>query len=136
MDTNGMTPAQLRALADEMERPSGIDAEEHERRIEAIRGGKSPESRGPGYMRHVEIDGIPLDIDMRAVTDIRTTRTIAKVQKGGADAAFAAIELFDRILGDQVGRVEAALGDEDGYCSAERYSDFAARIFEAVGAKN
>lgn len=136
-----MTPDQLRALADEMEaRPSGVDADEHERRIEAIRGGKTGEASGtgasPGYMRRIEIDGITLDIDMRAMADIRTLRAIGEIQKGGEGSTFAAVELFDRILGDGQEAVEAALSDEDGYCPADKYCEFAVRIFEAVGAKN
>lgn len=139
MEANAMTPDQLRALADEMEaRPSGIDANEHERRIEAIKGGKpaGPEEERPGYMRRIEIDGIALDVDMREMSDIRTLRVIGEIQKGGAGSAFAAVELFDRILGDQREAVEAALSDEDGYCPSDKYCEFAVRIFEAVGSKN
>ena len=119
----GMTPEQLRAMADEM------DA-----RRENERGDAAP--RRFGYMRRVEIDGIPLDVDMRVVSDIRTLRLIRDVQKDGDDAAFKALDLFDRVLGDQRGRVEAALADADGYCPADAYLTFCTRIFEAVGAKN
>lgn len=110
----GATPEQLRAMADEMEGAG----------------------QRPGYMRRVEIDGIPLDVDMRVVSDIRTLRLIRDVQKNGDDAAFKALDLFDRVLGDQRGRVEAALADADGYCPADAYLTFCTRIFEAVGAKN
>lgn len=112
---DGMTPAQLRAMADEME------------------GGGAR----PGYMRRVEVDGITVDVDMRVIADIRTMRIIADVQgKNDADSAFAAIKLFDRILGDQREMVEKALSDADGYCPVDRYVNFAMRLFEAVGAKN
>ena len=123
MDARDMTPAQLRAMADEMEtKTPGITADEHER---------------PGYMRHVTVDGIDVDVDMRVIADIRTMRIIADVQgKDDAESAFAAIKLFDRILGDQREAVEEALSDADGYCPVERYVDFAMRLFEAVGAKN
>lgn len=112
---DGMTPDQLRAMADEME-----DGE-----------------RRPGYMRHVEVDGIEVDVDMRIIADIRTMRIIADVQgKDDSESAFAAIRLFDCILGDQRERVEKALSDADGFCPVDRYVTFAMRLFEAVGAKN
>lgn len=111
----GMTPDQLRAMADEME------------------GGE----KRPGYMRRVTVDGIDVDVNMRIIADIRTMRIIADVQgKDNSESAFAAIKLFDRILGDQREAVEAALSDADGYCPVERYVTFAMRLFEAVGAKN
>lgn len=138
---DGMTPAQLRAMADEMEAENhGITADEHERALEKMWEGAAPtsdEPKRPGYMRRVKVDGIEVDVDMRIIADIRTMRIIADVQgSDDAESAFAAIKLFDRILGDQREAVEAALSDADGYCSVERYVDFAMRIFEAVGAKN
>lgn len=159
MDAKDLTPEQLRAIADEMEaRGKGITSDEHERRVSAIRGGKPYEpQRDDGIsiermresaakldaaairadcVRHVVIDGIPLDIDMRMVSDIRTMRMIGEIQKGGEGSTFAAVELFDRILGDQREAVEDALSDADGYCPADAYCEFAVRIFEAVGAKN
>lgn len=108
------TPDELRAMADEME-------------------GRAAE---PSTVRHVEVDGIGLDVDMRAVGDIRTFRLVKDAQRGGEEAAFAAIELFDAILGEQVEKVEKALADADGYVSAEVYIGFCAKVFEAVGAKN
>lgn len=153
---DGITPEQLRAMADKIEAKScGITAEEHERRIRAARGEDwdeatrvtektwesaaklDEEPKRPGYMRRVEVDGITVDVDMRVIADIRTMRIIADVQgKDDAESAFAAIKLFDRILGDQREDVEAALSDEDGFCPVERYVTFAMRLFEAVGAKN
>lgn len=136
----GMTPDKLRAMADEMEaKTPGITSDEHERALEKMWEDAAPTSDEPkrfGYMRRVEIDGIPLDVDMRVVSDIRTLRLIRDVQKDGDDAAFKALDLFDRVLGDQRGRVEAALADADGYCPADAYLTFCTRIFEAVGAKN
>ena len=160
MDVRDMTPAQLRAMADEMESKSvGVTADEHERRISVLRGGAPDDARRedehalekmwedaaervdapkrPGYMRHVTVDGIAVDVDMRVIADIRTMRIIADVQgKDDAESAFAAIKLFDRILGDQREAVEAALSDADGFCPVDRYVTFAMRLFEAVGAKN
>lgn len=112
---DGMTPEQLRAMADEMEGAA----------------------QRPGYMRRVEVDGIAIDVDMRVIADIRTMRIIADVQgKDDSESAFAAIKLFDRILGEQRETVESALSDADGFCPVERYVSFAMRLFEAVGAKN
>lgn len=112
---DGMTPDQLRAMADEME----------------------GSVQRPGYMRRVEVDGITVDVDMRVIADIRTMRIVAGVQgKDDSESAFAAIRLFDRILGDQRESVEKALSDEDGFCPMEKYVEFAMRLFEAVGAKN
>ena len=144
MDTRDMTPAQLRAMADEMEtRARGVTAEEHERRLSVVRGevadetADAPDAARPGYMRHATVDGIDVDVDMRVIKDIRTMRIIADVQgKDDAESAFAAIRLFDRILGDRREEVEAALSDEDGFCPVDRYVTFAMRLFEEVGAKN
>lgn len=112
---DGMTPDQLRAMADEME----------------------GEGKRPGYMRRVEVDGITVDVDMRVISDIRTMRIIAEMHgKDDSESAFAAIKLFDRILGEQRDAVEKALSDADGFCPVERYVSFAMRLFEAVGAKN
>ena len=112
---DGMTPDQLRAMADEMEGAG----------------------QRPGYMRHVTVDGIEVDVDMRIIADIRTMRIIADVQgKDDSESAFAAIRLFDRILGEQREAVEKALSDADGFCPVDRYVTFAMRLFEAVGAKN
>lgn len=108
------TPEQLRALADEM------DGTEHKQ----------------GHVRHVTVDGIDLDVDMRVVGDISTLRKVREAQKGGSDAAFAALDLFDTILGTQRERVERELQDADGYLSSERYMAFCSHVFEAVGAKN
>lgn len=144
MDARDMTPAQLRAMADEMEAKSGgITADEHERRLSIVRGEvpdeapAAPDEARPGYMRRVEVDGIAVDVDMRVIADIRTMRIIADVQgRDDAESAFAAIRLFDRILGDQRDAVEKALSDGDGFCPVERYVGFAMKLFEAVGAKN
>lgn len=151
MEANGMTPEQLRALADEMERePSGIYADEHERRIKALRGGKerSPErelekmreeaasEKRSEHVRHVEVDGIPLDIDMRRVKDLRTLRLVADVQKGGSGSLAATLELADFVLGDQRAKVERAVTDEDGFVDAVKYTEVFTKLFEAVGAKN
>ena len=141
MDARDMTPAQLRAMADEMEaKTPGITADEHTRALEKMWEGSAPtsdEPKRPGYMRRVTVEGITVDVDMRVIADIRTMRIIADVQgKDDSESAFAAIRLFDRILGDQRDAVEKALSDADGYCPVDRYVTFAMRIFEAVGAKN
>ena len=132
MDARDMTPAQLRAMADEMEaKTHGITADEHERALEKMWEGAAPtsdEPKRPGYMRRVEVDGIEVDVDMRIIADVQG--------KDDSESAFAAIRLFDRILGDQRERVEKALSDADGYCPVDRYVNFAMRLFEAVGAKN
>ena len=156
-DVIGYTPEQLRALADEMESKSaGITADEHERRISVLRGGAPDDARRedelekmcghaaerddapkrPGHIRHVTVSGIGVDVDMRVIGDIRTMRQVGKIQKGGDDGVFAAIDLFDRILGDQRGEVEERLADADGFVPVDDYVSFCMAVFEAVGAKN
>lgn len=142
MDVRDMTPAQLRAMADEKEaRSGGITADEHERRLSVVRG-EAPEEAptevpADTTVRHAVVDGIEIDVDMRTIMDIRTMRIIGRARKGSdEDATFAAIELFDRLLGDQRERVERELSDADGFCPVERYVSFAMRLFEEVGAKN
>lgn len=109
-----MTPEQLRAMADAM------DAEEQR----------------PGYMRTVDVDGIAVDVDMRVVGDIRTLRLIAAVDKGGPDAVQNIMRLFDRLFGEQQDRIIDALSDDDGFCPAQRFTEFCVHLLNEVGAKN
>ncbi len=135
MDARDMTPEQLRAMADEMEhKDGGVDADEHERRLTALRGGAADPA--PGYMRRVTMDGIDLDIDMRRVKDLRTLRLVARINAGGPDALEATLDLADFILGDQAEKVVASITDADGFMDAERYTDIFTKVFKAVGAKN
>lgn len=135
----GMTPDQLRRMADEMEASAsrGISADEHERRLSAIRGfSEVEEPTVPGYMRSVEVDGIRLDIDMRRVKDLRTLRLVAKINKKGPGSLQATLDLADFILGDQREKVEAVATDSDGFIDAERYTSIFTKLFQEVGAKN
>lgn len=109
-----MTAEQLRAMADAM------DAEEQR----------------PGYMRTVDVDGVAVDVDMRVVGDIRTLRLIAAVDKGGPDAVQNIMRLFDRLFGEQQDRIIDALSDEDGFCPAQRFTEFCVHLLNEVGAKN
>lgn len=88
------------------------------------------------HTKRVEVDGLELDIDMRAVEDIRTLRLIAKVEKEGEEGVFAAVDLFDFILGDQVEKVMDHLKDGEGFVPSTAYSAFCADVLKAVGAKN
>lgn len=88
------------------------------------------------HTKRVEVDGLELDIDMRAVEDIRTLRLIAKVEKEGEEGVFAAVDLFDFVLGDQVEKVMDHLKDEEGFVPSTAYSTFCANVLKAVGAKN
>lgn len=119
INPQNMTPEELRALADTMEisRPT-------------------PKQAAGDRYQTVTVDGITITVDMRLLEDIRTVRLIAEAQKGDTNAAFQAIELFDRILGDQRKSVEEALADSDGFIKAEDYMEFCGRVFEAVGGKN
>lgn len=135
-----MTPEQLRAMADEMEaKTPGITANEHERALEKMWEGAastSDEPKRPGYMRTVDVDGVTVDVDMRVVGDIRTLRLIAAVDKGGPDAVQNIMRLFDRLFGEQQDRIIDALSDEDGFCSAHRFTEFCVHLLNEVGAKN
>ena len=107
----GMTPAQLRRMADEMEASAsrGITADEHERRLSAIRGfSEVEEPVAPGYMRHVEVDGIRLDIDMRRVKDLRTLRLVAKINEKGPGSLQATLAPPGLPLGARPGGGQAA----------------------------
>lgn len=114
IDLEGMTPEEKRALAEQI-----------------ASDGAAP-ARKP-YMRSISVDGVSLDVDMRRVEDYRTLALIAKVEGGDS---FAAISLFDFILGDERDRCLAELSDADGFCPAEKFAAFCAKVIEAVGAKN
>lgn len=127
-------------MADAMEaKTPGITANEHERALEKMWEGAastSDEPKRPGYMRTVEVDGVTVEVDMRVVGDIRTLRLIAAVDKGGPDAVQNIMRLFDRLFGDQQDRIIDALSDDDGFCPAQRFTEFCVHLLNEVGAKN
>lgn len=118
MDIENITPEMLREMAEKME------------------GGCVPEFEPvmpKPYIRHVDVDGVSIDIDMRRVKDYRAMSLIAKVEAGDS---FAAITLFDFLLGDQRESAIEQLSDEDGFCDAERFVGFCGKLLTEVGAKN
>lgn len=115
---DGITPEQLREIAAKMEAES-------EQAFEVV----TP----PANIRHIEVDGIELDIDLRRLKDFRALSLIAKVEAG---ETFAAVQLFEFILGDEKNKALAALSDSDGFCDAEKFLAFSSRVLEAAGAKN
>ena len=119
---DNLTPEQLRELADKIEQEGS----------RAIECSDSTEQVKP-YVRIVELDGIKVKIDMRRVKDYRTVALIARIDKG---ESFAAVELFDFLLGNERDKVIDALSDADGFCDAETFIKFCTRLLEKVGAKN
>ena len=61
---------------------------------------------------------------------------IAAVDKGGPDAVQNIMRLFDRLFGEQQDRIIDALSDDDGFCSAQRFTEFCVHLLSEVGAKN
>ena len=123
MDADKMTPEELIALAEEKGSPKGG--------MRVVAGSPKPPT-----VRTVEVDGVTVDVDMRLITDIRTVRKLREIERLGDRGGMEALDLFDRVLGDQAERVIDALSDEDGFCSVEAYSTFVGHVFRAVGAKN
>lgn len=123
---DNLTPEQLRELADKIE---------HGQELE---GGftvfpNEVYEKPKAYVRAIELDGITVNIDMRRVKDYRTVAMIARIDKGDS---FAAVELFDFLLGDERDHVISELSDSDGFCDAEDFIKFCTRLLEEVGAKN
>ena len=87
-------------------------------------------------VRRAVVDGISVDVDERVLSDVRTLRLVARVEREDEGSAFAAIELFDLLLGDAADAVVGALSDEDGFCQVDAYSSFCAEVMRQVGAKN
>lgn len=119
---DNLTPEQLRELADKMEQEGGgaIDYNDLTEQVKP-------------YVRIVELDGIKVKIDMRRVKDYRTVAMVARINKG---ETFAAVELFDFLLGDEQDKVIERLSDADGFCDVETFVTFCTRLLEEVGAKN
>lgn len=115
---DGITPEQLREIAAKMEAES-------EQAFEVV----TP----PANIRHIEVDGIELDIDLRRLKDYRTMSLIAKVEGGDM---FAAIQLFDFLLGDQRDKAIKAMTDESDFCDATKFVEFCGKVLDAAGAKN
>ena len=85
----------------------------------------------------VSVDGVDLSIDRRAVKDIRTFRLIGEVEQGGSRAPFAAVELFDFLLGDEQRRaVEKELADEAGFVDSDRYALLLVKLLSSPELKN
>lgn len=115
---DGITPEQLREMAAKME-------------AEGDRGFVVVEPQDS--IRHIEVDGVSLDIDVRRLKDYRTLSLIAKVEGGDQ---FAAIQLFDFLLGDQRDKAVKAMTDENDYCDAGAFLKLCSKVLEAAGAKN
>lgn len=100
---------------------------------EAEKGEPEPEQNA----LRVSVGGVDLSIDRRAVKDIRTFRLIGEVEKGGSRAPFAAVELFDFILGDEQRRaVEKELADEAGFVDSDRYALLLMELLNSLELKN
>ena len=46
------------------------------------------------------------------------------------------MHLFDRLFAEQQDRIIDALSDDDGFCSAQRFTEFCVHLLSEVGAKN
>ncbi len=125
MEMEEITPEMLREMAAKIER--GDD-----KVLDIERGDIKAVAEKP-YIRHVGIDGASVDIDMRRVRDYRAMSLIAKVEAGDS---FAAISLFEFLLGDQKDSAIEQLSDADGFCDAERFVQFCGKLLNEVGAKN
>ena len=113
-----------------------------EERAELLRAlseanGQKAEAEPDQNALRVTVDGIDLSIDRRAVKDIRTFRLIGEVEQGGSRAPFAAVELFDFLLGKgQRKAVEKELADEAGYIDADRYALLLVKLLNSAELKN
>lgn len=128
MDLDGITPDQLRELADKIE-----DSGQHRMAHEVVDALQEKVVSMRPHIRHVEVDGVSIDIDMRRVRDYRALSLIAKVEAGDS---FAAITLFEFLLGNQKDAAIEQLSDEGGFCDAERFVKFCGKLLTEVGAKN
>lgn len=73
-----------------------------------------------------EVRGIPLSVEEEVFDDYRTLRLFARIRK---DDTFAAVELFERVFGEeQVDNLIEQL-EQDGTCKASDFVEFA---FEAI----
>lgn len=86
------------------------------------------------FVRHVEIDGIAIDVDMRRIKDYRAMSLIAEFDEG--NDAMAMVRLFDFVLGKDRDRVIKAFTDDDDYCDPAKVSNFCAELLKECGAKN
>ncbi|MDR2108912.1 MAG: hypothetical protein LBP28_05590 [Coriobacteriales bacterium] len=88
------------------------------------------------------INDIEVEIDPRALDDVRTLRLLrdiygATISPDDAAKSLKLFDLFDRILGDeQAERVTRELADADGYTSIEVLGDFIGGLFDNAVPKN
>ena len=91
-------------------------------------------------VKHVEIQGIKLDVDMDKLADPRFSYIIGKM----TDSELNDVEKlpwvnrwFDMLLGDNAYRVMCEVADKNGgKLSIAEWNDFFGDVLEAVNAKN
>ncbi|HAM15343.1 MAG TPA: hypothetical protein DCP91_05705 [Eggerthellaceae bacterium] len=91
-------------------------------------------------IKHVEVDGIEMAIDLERFEDPRFTYALGKLSDETVNSfeklKFAS-KMLDTLFGDDTYRIMCELADKNGgKLNEEQWKDFYARVMESVSAKN
>jgi hypothetical protein len=84
--------------------------------------------KAPGDARTVEVSGIEVTVELAALDDWHLTKLLRKMEDDG----LLAVDVAERIFGDQLSKVEDGLSDENGRISNEKIATFIGEVMEAV----
>lgn len=137
---NEMTPAELRARADELDRRRRELEKAYMSYDEPAPYAEPPRAREP-WERVVEFEGESYAVDMRRVKSRAFARILGDIQKQTEREGQAAIAdmlaMFDHVFGGEVDdHVVEVVKAKKGYDDLEEICRIEQGIFEAIDAKN
>ena len=91
-------------------------------------------------VKHIEVQGIKLDVDMERLNDPRVTYVMGKLaddELNDFQKLTWVNRMFDTLFGDKSYKFMCQLAEQhDGKLSPEQWNDFFGDVLEAVNAKN
>lgn len=91
-------------------------------------------------VKHIEVQGIKLDVDMERLEDPRFSYVMGKLTDDELNE-FQKLtwvnRMFDTLFGDKSYKIMCEMADQhDGKLTTEQWNDFFGDVLEAVNAKN
>ena len=91
-----------------------------------------------GTVKHIEVDGIEMDVDLKRFEDPRFAYALGKMVDetvSATDRMKYASSMLDTLFGDDTYRIMCELAD-GGVLSLDRWNAFYSDVMDAVKAKN
>ena len=96
-------------------------------------------SKNPN-IKHIEVSGIKLDVDMERLQDPRFSYVMGKLtddELNEFDKLKWVNRMFDTLFGDKSYKLMCQMAEQhDGKLTVEQWNDFFGDVLEAVNAKN